>query len=84
MNLVKDIKDYHDFPLVSRENCATHLQNHPCKQPEQATNALFSLVVCRNADINISHGRIGVTEGNGGDVPKSRLLDGLHMNQTII
>ena len=57
------------FPLGSRENCAPHPQNHSCNQPEQATNALLSLVVSRNAEINIAHRRISVTEGNSGMFP---------------
>ena len=57
------------FPLGSRENCGPHPQNHSCNQPEQATNALLPLVVCGNADINIAHRRISVTEGNSGMFP---------------
>jgi hypothetical protein len=72
------VKVYHDIPLVPRENCATHLKNHPSKQPEEATNALLPLVVGRNTNVDIAHGRISVTESNSGDVSKSRLLDWLH------
>ena len=68
---------YHDFPLVPREDSAPHLQNHPCQEPEQASNAVPSLVVGWDADIDIPHGRVSITEGNGGDVPQSRLLDRL-------
>jgi len=71
---------YHDFPLVPREDSAPHLQNHPGQKPEQASNAVPPLVVRWDADIDIPHGRVSVTEGNGRDIPQSRLLDWL---QTI-
>ena len=71
---------YHDFPLVPREDSAPHLQNHPGQKPEQASNAVPPLVVRWDADIDITHGRVSVTEGNGRDVPQSRLLDWLQTN----
>ena len=59
------------------QDSAPHLQNHPGQEPVQAANAVPPLVVCWDADIDVSHGRVSVTEGNGRDVPQSRLLDGL-------
>jgi hypothetical protein len=65
---------------VPREDSAPHLQNHPGQKPEQASNAVPPFVVGWDADIDIPHGRVSVAEGNGWDVPQSRLLDWL---QTI-
>ena len=78
MKLVQIISVYHDVPLVSWKNCTTHLEDHSGKQPEQTTNALFPLVIGRNANINIAHRRVSVAEGNGGNVSKCRLLNGLY------
>lgn len=68
---------------MPRQDRAPHLQNHPGQEPVQAANAVPPLVVCWDADIDVSHGRVSVTEGNGRDVPQSRLLDGLHIPQQI-
>lgn len=62
---------------MAREDSTPHLQNHPSQEPEQAPNAVPPLVVGRDADIDIPHWGIGVTEGNGRDVSQSRLLDWL-------
>ena len=64
---------------MPREDSAPHLENHPCQEPEQASNAVPSLVVGRDADIDIPHGGVSITEGNGGDVAQSRLLDWLQI-----
>jgi len=68
---------YHDIPLLCRAKGSTHLQHHTCQKPEQATNAVLALVVGRDTNINISHGRVCITEGNSGDVSKSSFLNGL-------
>jgi hypothetical protein len=63
---------------VSWKNCTAHLEDHSGEQPEQTTNALFPLVIGGNADINIAHRGISITEGDGGNVSKRRLLNGLY------
>jgi hypothetical protein len=79
MKLVQIISVYHDLPLVSWKDGDTHLEDHSGKQPEHTTDALFPLVVGRNADIDIAHRGVGVTEGNGGNVSERglRLFGGL-------
>ena len=39
---------------------------------------MLPLVIGRDANINVPHRRVGVTEGDGWDVSKSSFLDGLH------
>lgn len=70
-------RSYHHIPFVTWKNSSPHLQNHSSQQPEQASNAVFPLVICRNSNINISHWRISITEGNGRDVAKRRFFNRL-------
>lgn len=72
---------YHDIPFEARANGTPHLQHHPCKEPEETTNAVFALVVGRNSNVHIPHRRISVTESNGGNIPKSSFLNRLHTNE---
>jgi len=60
------------------------LQHHPGKKPKETSNAVFSLVVGRNSDVHIPHGRVSVTESNGGNVSKSSFLNGLQTNPYIL
>ena len=71
---------YHDIPRLGSSDGASHLENHASQQPEQSSDAVLSLVVGRNTDVYMAHGRVGVTKSNHGDVSKSCLHDGLHQN----
>lgn len=71
---------HHDLPFVANGNSAPHRENHAGQEPEEAADTVLSLVVGWDTDVNIPHGGVGVTESNGRDVAKSRLLDGLHFN----
>ncbi|GKE25039.1 hypothetical protein Tco_1436551, partial [Tanacetum coccineum] len=42
----------------------SHLKNHSSEKPEQTSNVVLPFVVTRDTDINVSHGRIRVTESN--------------------
>jgi len=44
----------------------------------QNRQPLFPLVIGRNVNINIAHRGISVAKGNGGNVSKCRLLNGLY------
>lgn len=72
---------YHDIPLLSWAEGSTHLQDHPSQEPEQATNAEFPFVVGRDTNVHITHGRIGVTEGNGGDVSEGSFQNRLQFTE---
>lgn len=52
---IQNMSAYHNIPLVSWSNATTHLKNHPCQQPKEATYTVLSLVVSRNSNINKSH-----------------------------
>lgn len=68
---------YHDIPLVSWPKRTAHLQNHPCQQPEKASNTVLPLVIGRNANVNITHGGISIAECDGWNIPKSSFLNWL-------
>lgn len=75
---------YHDFPFVANGNGASHGENHSGQEPEEAPDAVLSLVVGRDADVDVPHWRVCVAESNGRDVAQSRLLDGLQFNVSFI
>jgi hypothetical protein len=68
---------HHDLPFLANGNGAPHGENHAGQEPEEAPNAVLSLVVGRDANVHIPHGRISVAESNGWDVTQCRLLYGL-------
>lgn len=74
------METHHDLPFLANGDGAPHGENHASQEPEEATNAVLSLVVCWDANVNVPHWRVSVAESNGRDVTQSRLLDGLHFN----
>lgn len=64
-------------------NGTAHLQDHTGEEPEETTDAMLALVVGGDTDVDVSHGGIGVTESNGGNVTESGFLNGLQANQTV-
>jgi len=61
---------YHDIPRLRRCNGASHLEDHGTQQPEEASNAVLALVVGRDRNVNMVHGRVSVTECNHRNVSK--------------
>ena len=56
---------------------ATRLQDHARQDVVQHANGVLALVVCRDGDVHVRHGRIGVAERNHRDVHVRRLAHGL-------
>mmetsp|Transcript_2920 Transcript_2920/g.10078 ORF Transcript_2920/g.10078 Transcript_2920/m.10078 type:complete len:375 (+) Transcript_2920:6-1130(+) len=67
----------HDVPglgAVDGAAQAEHLaRQHPVEQPDR----VLALVVCRDGDVDVLQRRVGVAEGDGGDVGVGGLGDGL-------
>ncbi len=61
---------YHDIPRLRRCNGASHLEDHATQQPEEASNAVLALVVGRDRNVNMAHGRVSVTECDHRNVSK--------------
>lgn len=74
----------HDVPAFRRAgDRSTETEDFPCKQPPHETNRVPGLVVGGDDDVDELERRIGVAEGNDGDVDVRRLADGLVVNTRV-
>lgn len=67
----------HNVPGGSSGDGVAEVENLTAEQPPHQTDGLSSLVVAGDSNVDVGQGRVGVAEGDGGDVHVRRLSDGL-------
>jgi hypothetical protein len=74
----------HDVPgSLAAVDSATETQDLTGKEPPDGTNGVATLVVGRNGNVDVRGGRVGVAEGNDGDVDVAGLLDSLGVGARV-
>lgn len=79
-----EVQINHDVPgSLAVVDGATQTENLTGEHPPDAANGVTTLVVGRDGNVDELSGRIGVAEGNDGDVDVGSLLDGLGIGARV-
>lgn len=73
----------HGLPRLLAADGATETEDLASQEPVDETDGLLALVVGRDGHIDEAEGRIGIAEGDGGDVHVGSLLDGLVVSARV-
>lgn len=72
-----------DLPGGSARDGAAHAEHLSGEQPEEQADGQATLVVAGDREVDVLQGRVGVGEGNDGDVGVGSLLDGLGVDSGV-